>query len=205
VEEETLVVNLNGAAGFICGVGQQLAWLGSVCRPVHDGLHYSDTTWSLSPEESTSDCPTFTITHRIVPVDKEETKLCWHSLLDSTIATGFPIPRRGVEDVGLQVSTEMMAALAGVSIAVNLGSGYLIKGETCAFYPKRRTGNHVVWHVIDKGDNYLEFQEVRLLPDQIHLTLDDIKTTTAFLAWNEDVINCSGLWKLLVLIKQYRG
>lgn len=72
----------------------------------------------------------FAIGYDVVLFDGDEIKPCWHSLVgDFVVATGLPIPERSYDNKGLQIPVEVMAALGGVSIAVDIGSGFFSKAK----------------------------------------------------------------------------
>lgn len=124
----------------------------------------------------------------------DETKLCWHSLIgDFVVATGFPIPERSYDDKGLQIPVEIMAALSGVSIAVDLGSGFFLKGETAALIPVERRNDCVQWHLIHRGGELLDYENLEAqgiisVPRSV-LGGEAINLTTAFLGWTPHVMN----------------
>ena len=139
----------------------------------------------------------FELEYDVVSFDKDEVKLCWHSLIgDSVVATGFPIPERSYDDKGLQAPIEIMAALGGVSIAADVGSGFFLKGETVAFIPVERKNNRVQWHLVDRGGEPLDYEYLEKQGSK-PLTLskldgEAINSTTAFLGWTPHIINLAG-------------
>jgi hypothetical protein len=162
-----------------------------------NGLCYCDTVWIHDQSGANSDENSFQLEYDVVSFDTDETKLCWHSLIgDSVVATGFPIPERFYDDKGLQVPVEIMAALGGVSIAVNVGYGFFLKGETVAFIPVERKKDHVQWHLVDRSGEPLDYEylEQQMLISSTLSTLDGeaINSTTAFLGWTPYVMNLAG-------------
>ena len=198
LNEDSVCVTVHGSSEFLCAIGQQLAWLGSVCQFPEIGLSYCDTLWSFveTTEQNSRKDPHFEINYRVAPFDEDEIRLCWHDLVtDSTIATGFPMQPRSIDDKGHQVPMEIMAALVGVSIVVDVGSGYFIKGETCAVYPVHRNKitDHVQWHISDNDKKSFEYLDMNIesLP-LAKLSLEEINSTVAFLGWTQSVMNCAG-------------
>lgn len=197
--QDSVKVFATGSPEFLCSIGQQLAWLGSVCTLPEQGLCYCDTVWNDTPAVDGAGVR-FEITHRLSPFDKDEEKPCWHALFGkSVVATGFPIPERTYDDKGLQIPVEVMAALAGVSLAVNVGSpldGFVLKGDKLAFIPVERRDNHVQWHLIERGGETVEYAHLDqanirpLGPDRLDEAA--INSTVAFLGWTERVYNYAG-------------
>ena len=192
-----MLVNVAGSADFLCTVGQQLAWLGAVCRFSEGGIQYCDTNFACMGTDLRSGVSCFHIGYELVPLEDDEMELCWHSLIeDSVIASAFPIVERSARDKGLQIFIEIMAALGGISIAVDFGLGYVLKGETVAFIPVERHNDHVQWHLLhDNGKSigyeWLEKQQLKVLDCQI-LDSDSINKTTCFLEWVSKVLNRAG-------------
>lgn len=232
VESDTVQIAAHGPIDYVCNIGQQLAWLGAVCRLPTYGLRHcrmefaadidllnvlnssiSTSTPTLprallqtkAESFSSTDSRTigFTMKYEMDVFDTNDRKnpsSCWHSLIgDASIATGFPIPDRNIDDRGLQIPTEVMAALAGSSIAVNIGSGYFIKGETLAICPMRRNKNrnHVQWHLFEnESQKKLSYDALtKLVGENLppeKLEMKDLSKTTAFLGWVQEVWNCAG-------------
>jgi hypothetical protein len=201
--KDTVSVSATGSVEFLCTIGQQLAWLGAVCRSSRIGLCYCDTVWTHKRSGAHSGGEYFAIGYDVVLFDRDEIKPCWHSLVgDFVVATGFPIPERPSDDKGLQIPVEVMAALGGVYIAVDIGPGFFLKGETIAFIPVERRSDRVQWHLVEHGGeiidyDYIEHEGFKLLPRS---TLDGeaINSTTAFLGWTPHVINIAGEEKTLL-------
>jgi len=193
-------VQVTGSFQFVCAMGQQLAWLGAVCRLPSSGLRYCDPQFTQTKRENFNR-PIVEIRYDTVAFDEDETKLCWHSLMaDSVIATGFPIAERSDEDKGLQIPIEVMAAIAGVSMAVDMGSGFVLKGDTIAFIPVERRGNHVQWHLLDRDGesldySFLESSELRPLPRNA-FNDKEVNSSIAFLGWAPNIRNHAGTYSV---------
>ena len=113
------------------------------------------------------------------------------------IASAFPIAERSSRDKGLQIPIEIMAGLGGVSVAVDVGFGYVLKGQTVAFVPVERHKNHVQWHFLHCDGKAMEFewlenQQHKPLPQQ-EFNKESINTTICFLGWTSDVLNLAGM------------
>lgn len=196
----TVTVQVVGSLQFVCAIGQQLAWLGAVCQLPSKGLRYCDPVFTRTKREDLSGL-LVEIKYDTVAFDEDEAKLCWHSLMaDSIIATGFPIAERSDEDKGLQLPIEVMAAIAGVSMAVDMGSGFILKGDTLAFIPVQRRGNHVQWHLLGGdgeplGYDFLRNSSLRPLPRN-DFSNEDINSSIAFLGWAPKIRNFAGTYSL---------
>ena len=190
VAEETVSVEVVGPVEFVFTIGQQLAWLSSTCRFADHGPCYADVIlFSESAAHSARTIMGFGID--IVGIDEDEGQLCWHSLTgDSVITSGFPTAGRGQEDKGLQIPLGIMAALGGISYAMDAGSGYVLRGENVAFVPVARRDDHVQWHLVRCDEGAKSYSE--LAEQSQTLGEQTLFSTTVFLGWTMQVLNYVG-------------
>ena len=190
VADEMVSVEVVGPVDFVCTIGQQLAWLSSTCRFADHGPCYADLRIISEPEAHLARGSTRFETDT-VSIDEDEDRLCWHSLTgDTVITSGFPITDRGQEDKGLQIPLKIMAALGGISYAIDVGAGYILRGEGVAFIPVAKRDSHVQWHLVrrDEGlESYFELAE-----QSQKLDGQDLSSTTAFLGWTMQAFNSAG-------------
>ena len=172
---------------------EQLAWLSSACRFTNNGPYYSYSDFHYDPLIRKREFE-FIITNQIFTIDDDDGEVCWHSLVgDTVIAGGFPIASRNADAKGLQISLDVMAALAGVSLAVDFGRGFMLKGEDVALIPVMRQDNYVQWHLSDLEPGSPSFPESDQPAHQgIKLEAEDLRSTTAFLGWTLLVSNFAG-------------
>ncbi|KAF2634251.1 hypothetical protein P280DRAFT_554719 [Massarina eburnea CBS 473.64] len=169
---------------LLAEVAQQISWLSSALSssPFGDQLAYArpsvqsigSTQWRVSLEHE--------------PLHPSETP-CWLPLFcGAVIASGFPIPKRA-DGVGLEISLDLLAALAGVCNAVEFDGGVVMKGFSHMFVPVRKTGDCLQWHAITNQDpeKRLTYSEgisrcdSRALLDQV--TIDDIQRLRPIVGW----------------------
>lgn len=184
MEGDELILDTVGTGARLVEIAQQLAWLGAALRnSTDDQLKYSEA--DIRTVKGTE--ATFEITFKMSPLDKTESS-CWHTLFTgSVIAKGFPIAARG-QEVGLEISLEMMAALAGVRHAVEYEGGIILKGYSSALFPVKRYKDSIQWHYIE-NDNHerLPYWAVETrCPGRAMLnevSMKDLKNTRAFVGW----------------------
>jgi hypothetical protein len=181
---------------FIVEIAQLLAWAGSALSNSSFGesLAYGLPSVVGIRDAGTlkgPDTPTkviFDITYGHEKLHITETS-CWLPLFNGmTIVTGFPIASRG-EEIGLEISLELLAAIAGVSHVTKFDDGLVMKGFSSLILPVQKTEDRVQWHAITSqhSDTYLGYHdglsrcESRLLSQE--LGFDDLKSTRAFLGW----------------------
>ena len=68
------------------------------------------------------------------------------------MAKGFPVPKRSNSERGLEMSIELMAALAGARYAIEFGGGLVIKGYSAAFVPIISYEDSIQWHMVINND-----------------------------------------------------
>jgi hypothetical protein len=171
---------------IIVELAQLLAWAGSALSnsTLGEDLSYGvPSVVSKGPNKVS-----FDITFEHEPMHIAETS-CWLPLFNGmTIVAGFPIPSRG-EETGLEVSLQLLAAIAGVSHVTSFDGGFVMKGFCSLIVPVQKTSDRIQWHVIASQDSetYLNYQDglsrckSRLLLEEVGV--DDLKSTRAFLGW----------------------
>jgi hypothetical protein len=166
-----------GSALSISPYGEDMAYgVPSVVQTQHTDQAYSTTNVS------------FDITFEHEPLHVTDIS-CWLPLFSRmTIVSGFPIARRG-DEIGLEVSLQLLAAIAGISHVTRFEGGLVMKGFCNLIVPVQKTGDRLQWHVITSQDSetYLSYQaglsrcRSRLLLEEVGV--DDLKSTRAFLGW----------------------
>ena len=199
VSPDRRTVSVSGSESLIVAVGQQLAWLGASCSDSNGQLANSYTSFleaeSMGEE---SNGPLFDITYDRSELTMQESGSCWHELVgNAVIAVGFPIPHRPTETKGLDLSLELMGALANIPLATGFCGGYVLKGRSIVFVPVERKGNAVQWHMIKKdGGGRLNLRELRSLCTTRltfqELNENDLATTNCFLGWYPRTTNHLG-------------
>jgi hypothetical protein len=135
--DETLLVQL----------AQQLSWLSSAftVSPFKERLAHSNSFFFRRMRGC------FEISIDFEAVD-EPKKTCWPPLFDGAcIVAGFPISERA-EEIGLEVSLELLAGLSGARHVVEYEGGLVMKGFSHMFVPVRRQLDRVQWHAISSSD-----------------------------------------------------
>jgi hypothetical protein len=166
-------------------VAQQLAWLGCVLRTSQTG-QIGRSQARMCPREGATEAE-FELKFEVDALPMGEDS-CWHGLfVNPVIAYDFPISDRG-DELGLEISIPMMAALGGASRAVEFEGGLLLKGFSSAFVPLRRSGDSIQWHFIrNEDESRLSYWEAgkrcpkRALLDTVDQ--DSLSSTRAFLGW----------------------
>ncbi|RYN15792.1 hypothetical protein AA0115_g12780 [Alternaria tenuissima] len=126
---------------------QQLSWLSSAftTSPSKKQLAYSSPSLRRIREGLLE------ITTNYELIDESE-KACWLPLFDGAcIVAGFPISARA-EEIGLEISLDLLARLSGARHVVEYEGGLVMKGFSHMFVPVRRQLDRVQWHALSSSD-----------------------------------------------------
>lgn len=104
------------------------------------------------------------------------------------IAHGFPIPERCDNELGLEISVDIMASLCGARHAIEIEGGLVIKGFSTMLIPIASHQSSIQWHLIQsKDDTRLSYREAqRQCPSRCKLedvNCHKIKSSRAILGW----------------------
>jgi len=175
-------------------LAQQLAWLGSALSTSPFGEKAAYAKASFRPPSSASK---MVIAFEHSPLHVTE-MACWLPLFSgAVIACGFPIPLRG-DEIGLEISLELLARIAGVQHAVEFEGGVVMKSFSHMFVPVRKIQDRVQWHVVSSADSdtHLTYRHGLSLcgPRALlrEMCLDDIKRCRAFVGWCSVAQSCLG-------------
>lgn len=88
---------------------------------------------------------------------------CWHSLFNNpVIARGFPVPERLNNELGLEMTIEMMAALSGARYAIDFDGGLVMKGLSVLLIPIKQKDDVIQWHLIKPfAGNRIKYEEAK--------------------------------------------
>lgn len=124
-------------------LAQQLAWSGCAFR----ASPYGDQPAYFKPLFLKKGPRAFKIIFKHSPIHFTETA-CWLQLFcGAVIVAGFPVPDRA-EEIGLEISLELLAWLSGVRHAVEYEGGVVVKGFSHLFVPIQKSADRVQWHAI---------------------------------------------------------
>ena len=172
---------------------QQLSWLSSAftTSPFKNQLAYSSPVFF----QQMPGVFFITISHK--PIDDSE-KACWLPLFDNAcIVAEFPVADRA-EEIGLEVSLDLLAGLSGARHIVEYEGGLVMKGFSHMFVPVRRRSDRVQWHAVSSNNNEtpLSYQDGisrctsrALLQD---VGLQQLKALRAIVGWCSVATVCLG-------------
>lgn len=168
-------------------IGEQLAWLASVCRK---GL-FPDQLTLIRPDIS------HTKPGEIVNISftsanfghetRSSSNLCWLKVFrNCCIADGVSVNTRQEEEEGLELPFSMMATLGGFNRVANYAGQLVLKGFETLFVPVSKGGGSLIWHLITKPNGRrISYNAMYTLSDQADSTvcMQDLYDSRHFLGW----------------------
>jgi hypothetical protein len=190
-------LEVTGTADVIADIGEQLAWLGSALRssPLETGIiivgAFVSGVGANPSEVAERQAPTFfcNIGFHVDVIDgtgETSNGQCWHQLFRSpVIVKGYPIPRRPISNIGLEISLD--TRLAGTGHISTFNNKLFIKGFSTMLIPTRYSDSILIWHLICKknGDrvSYLDEESI----NAADVSLSDLFSSRHFLGWSSQV------------------
>ncbi|KAF2972820.1 hypothetical protein GQX73_g697 [Xylaria multiplex] len=149
---------VEGTEDFVISIAQQLSWLAAVCQEKSNTYKHAYIGFLQVPGLSTVE---FEIDITLEPPSALESGSCWNEVVGpAVVVNGFPLPERGPEDQGLEVSVSVMASLAGLPQAVTFGGGFVFKGNYHALVPVRNSSESTQWHLVNTYPKRLRWADV---------------------------------------------
>ncbi|KAH8129832.1 hypothetical protein LI328DRAFT_153386 [Trichoderma asperelloides] len=193
-------LEVTGTAESIAEIGEQLAWLGSALRssPYETGAavvgaFVSDMGIISASSLAEGPTPTYFCNinfefDMINDAGEISNGQCWHQLFrNPVIVKGYPIPRRPMSDMGLEMSLDTMANLVGTHYINTFHNKIFIKGFSAMLIPTRCSDNILLWHSFCKknGDrvSYLDGKDLHAEDISLH----QLETSRHILGWSSSV------------------
>lgn len=174
-------------------IGEQLAWLASICRkgmfpdqltsvrPIlsfagKQGASGSDNTLSISFASAK-------FVQNARPIDDS----CWLKLFrNCCVAEGVFVNPRQEEEMGLEISFSLMAMLGGFDRVAEYAGQLVMKGFETLFVPMKKIDRSITWHLITKPNgrriSYNAMYELSEPPDPT-VCMQDLSHSRHFLGW----------------------
>ncbi|EHK40431.1 hypothetical protein TRIATDRAFT_181285, partial [Trichoderma atroviride IMI 206040] len=193
-------LQVTGTADSIADIGEQLAWLGSALRssPYKTSVAIVSAFVSDIGTSSTRDMaeglPTTFFCNIGFGVDAIEDTgeisngQCWHQLFQNpVIVKGYPILRRPISNIGLELSLDTMALLAGTRYINTFKNKIFIKGFSIMLVPTRYSDNILLWHLLWRKDggrvSYLDGMDIHAND----VSVADLKNSRHILGWSSQI------------------
>ena len=114
---------------------------------------------------------------------------CWHDMFfDSNIATGYLIPKKPKDIIGLELSLFAMTALIGASRLTNFGPHVFLKGYSSLLVLTKRHDKICQWHYVFNNDgSRIRYTDPRVKRARA-LEVEDVSTCDAWIGSMRHVI-----------------
>jgi hypothetical protein len=151
-----------GHALFISSAAEILIWLSTSCRASTETNQTQACRMRLGKGvESWADL-TFATELEIVEnieIDHSLNATCWHGMFrNPVIAHNYPTPHRMPQEVGLELSLDLMLSLARTFWAAIYDGVLLLKGFNTLLTPTLKIGDSVIWHLtVDRSGDRLSY------------------------------------------------
>ncbi|OAK96971.1 hypothetical protein IQ06DRAFT_229459 [Phaeosphaeriaceae sp. SRC1lsM3a] len=126
---------------------------------------------------------------RIHPTERA----CWMPLFDGVvIAAGFPVAKRG-DELGLEISVDLLAALTGAQHVVDYRDSAMMKGYSHLFVPVKKRPESVQWHMIVSPDagRWVKYEDSATLIASggsiAKVSIAEATSSRAFVGWCSNV------------------
>lgn len=166
-------LDVTGPVFLMIEVGEQLAWLGCICRtgkssdtltlvkPIVSLAGFTKQFETSEHQTTFSDQPGPCIAFNITFQPNEYTEdhhtkdgMCWRKLFGGICgADGFPVSTRHGEEPGLELPFDMMAQLGGAHRATYWNNRLVLKGFETLFVPVKKAGACISWHLVTKPNH----------------------------------------------------
>jgi hypothetical protein len=110
---------------------------------------------------------------------------CWLSLFDACVIADFPSASRHKFGKGLELSFDLMIALAASEISLNINGGLVFVGYQTVLYPVATDGNCAQFHLITITEGQINPYTLDLQNGLLTDDLFQFKTMRCFVGWCE--------------------
>ncbi|KAL7948488.1 hypothetical protein V8C42DRAFT_314623 [Trichoderma barbatum] len=212
IGESSVIVEAIGTPHSITEIGEQIAWLATALRSsAQDSVitlcHPEILVAEAEPIQSRrAKEPEFEgVFMYKVSVVTEQTKdnlpnisvngECWQPIFNNpVIVTGYPINPRGstMSASGLEVSFDMMTALANADYLTTFGDKTVVKGFSTLLIPTGMHDNVIYWHLLaNQSDTRISYRDPRI-PPGILIQPEHLKGARHILGWCANAQNNIG-------------
>jgi hypothetical protein len=159
--DNNYTISAKAGVNFIAELSQQVAWLAATLRssPLGDGVAavypcVENLVVGTSPDanaviQTVATC-TFSFAYDVTAtVDTEDSGFCWASMFHNPVlVTGFPILRRSLPRLGLELSLGAMVFLMRTDETIECNGRIVIKGFDRLLVTTAISNGFVSWHLL---------------------------------------------------------
>ena len=196
-------VDIAGPMFLRLEIGEQLAWLASICRK---GIS-SDQLTSISAIVSQAGSKSVLGIDTTVSINFAVEKFaqdalsaddrCWLKLFrNCCIANGVSVITRQEEEKGIEIPFSLMATLGGFDRVADYAGQLVLKGFDTLFVPMKKSGGSIIWHLITKPNGRrISYNAMYALPGQPEATvcMQDLYDSRHFVGWVSNASQHTGI------------
>jgi hypothetical protein len=199
LQDSKFYVEVFGTGDSIAEIGELLGWLGAALRssPYQDAPAYTTPVISSIPTIQLGCKIEFTTRKGSDPLEDENGQ-CWHDMFrNPVIVNGYPIPKRSKRHTGIEISLDIMAAIAGAQRVINFLGKIFIKGFCTMLIPTDRIDDIVIWHLLfNKNGSHISYIDPRIRslarPSVDSLRLSELENLRHIVGWCSNMKNYAG-------------
>lgn len=186
------IAEASGTAASIAEIGEQLAWLSASLRTsLRDtGItSYTPSIHIIQTEVTSSRMPNQSVQCLIKYTREDDPDhllgngRCWTNMFKNPILVkGFPVPRRPKPDTGLEISLDMMSALANAQRVDEFDGKIFIKGFSTMLIPTDYIEGIIIWHMqYNKDGKHISYFDTRVSHTSIEIS--DLEQSRNIVGW----------------------
>jgi hypothetical protein len=125
--------------------------------------------------------------------DESSNGQCWHHLFrNPVVVKGYPIPRRSVSNLGLEISLDTMVGLAQAQHINTFDNKVFIKGFSTMLVPTQFCDGLLIWHLLyKKNGERISYLDSRGIHAE-NISFSDLERSRHIIGWCSKVRYCAG-------------
>jgi hypothetical protein len=200
LQDSKFYVEAFGTGDSIAEIGELLGWLGAALRPspYQDELAYSTPVIRCILPSTQPRCKIEFVTRSGSDRLQGENGQCWQNMFrNPVVVDGYPILKRLKRHTGMEISLDIMAALAGAQRVTNFLGKIFIKGFCTMLIPTDRFDDMVIWHLLFHEDGrHISYNDPRICnlagPSVDSLCLSELENLRHIVGWCSNMKNYAG-------------
>lgn len=163
-DDQSTQLYATGRPLFVTTAAEVLTWLAIACRASNDPNNPGEYRALLQRAPQSGFDLSFRAELSTVEDMEDDRSLqatCWRGMFKNpAIALGYPTPHRKSQEVGLEISLDLMLTLARTSWAAIYDGFLLLKGFNTLLTPTLKIDDSVIWHLtVDRTGDRLSYND----------------------------------------------
>lgn len=162
--DQSTQVCATGHPVFVTNAAEVLTWLATACRASIEPNSIQELRSVLHMEPKGGFDLSFSaelLTVQDLESDKSLQTNCWRGMFKNpVVALGYPTPHREMQEIGLEISLDLMLTLARTFWAAIYDGFLLLKGFNTLLTPTLKIDDSVIWHLtVDRTGDRLSYND----------------------------------------------